>query len=466
MKNSNLTDFKKDYILTVIALALSIFFVRFDAYIVNLAMPTFVNVFKISVSQASWIALSYVLSQVSAVMLFGKLCSQFKLKSIYLLGMIIFTISSFLCGISPNFWSLIVFRSVQGLGGSMMLVSAYAAILLYLPREKVGWGLSIMTTSAALGVLLGPVAGGLIISHFSWPWIFLINLPAGIIAIIFCHKIIPDVAGPEKTPGQGLDITGLILSAAGLFLLVYTLNMGCEHGWVSPIILACELFSIISFVAFFAVEKKCKNPLLDMSLFSTRAFAIVLLSTIIGFLMFFGGNFLLPFYLTQRGLSPEQIGFLLMVFSVVYIPIGLYAGRLSGKVLSNKISAFAMFFASITGFVFAADFGTGLMGVVIYLIMLAASYGMFFVPINHCIMSFASDINRGSVSAVFNTVMNIAMAMGIAVMETIYSEFKVPFDGFRTAFFAGGVFCFIASVMLMFFSGEKPISAHPGSPPS
>jgi len=242
--------------------------------------------------------------------------------------------------------------------------------------------------------------------------------------------------------------------------------MGCEHGWVSPIILACELFFIISFVAFFAVERKSKNPLLDMSLFSKRAFAVVLLSTIMGFLMFFGGNFLLPFYLTQQGLSPEQIGFLLMVFSVVYIPIGLYAGRLSGKLPSNKISAFAMFFASITGFVFAADFGTGLVGVVIYLIMLAASYGMFFVPINHCIMSFASDVNRGSVSALFNTVMSIAMAMGIAVMETIYSEFKVPVDGFRTAFFAGGVFCFIASVMLMLFSGENPISAHKGSPPS
>ena len=455
MKSANLTDSKNGHISIVLALALSIFFVRFDAYIVNIAMPTFVNVFKVSVSQASWIALSYVLSQVSAVMLFGKLCSRFKLKNIFLLGMIIFTVASFLCGISPNFLSLIVFRCVQGIGGSMMLVSAYAAILLYLPREKVGWGLSIMTTSAAIGVLLGPVAGGLIISHFSWHWIFLINLPIGIMALIFCHKVIPEETGPEKKLKQRLDIPGLILSAAALFLLIYTFNMGCEHGWTSPVILGCELFTVIFFVAFFAIEKKCKDPLLDMSLFATRAFAIVLISTVIGFLMFFGGNFLLPFYLTQQGLIPEQMGFLLIAFSVVYIPIGLYAGRLTNRFPSKKISALAIFFGSITGFVFTADLGTGVACAVIYLIMLAVSYGMFFVPINHCIMSFASDENRGSVSAVFNTVMNVAMAMGIAVLETIYSEFKIPVDGFRAAFFAGGIFCLIAAVMLMFFSREK-----------
>ncbi|HNT69895.1 MAG TPA: MFS transporter [Syntrophorhabdaceae bacterium] len=448
-------DSDNNPVLIVAALAISIFFVRFDAYIVNIAMPTFVDVFKVSVSQASWIALSYVLSQVSAVMLFGKLCSQFRLKNIFLLGMAIFTVASLLCGISPDFWSLIVFRCVQGLGGSMMLVSAYAAVLLYLPQKKVGWGLSIMTTAAAIGVLLGPVTGGLIIARFSWHWIFLINFPLGIMALVFCYKVIPDAAGPEKRSGQRLDIAGLMLSAAALFLLVYSLNMGCEHGWASPLILGCELFSIIFFVAFFAVEARSRNPLLDMSLFATPVFAIVLLSTIIGFLLFFGGNFLLPFYLTHQGLNPAQIGFLLMAFSIVYIPIGLYAGHLTNKFPSKKISAFAMFFASVTSLLFAADLGDGVVCAVIYLVMLAVSYGMFFVPINHCIMSFASEKNRGSVSAVFNTSMNIAMAMGIAVMETIYSEFKVSVDGFRASFISGGIFCFIAALMLMFFSQEK-----------
>jgi EmrB/QacA subfamily drug resistance transporter len=451
----DLTDGGARHILIVIALALSVFFVRFDTYIVNIAMPTFVDVFKINVSQASWIALSYVLSQVSAVMLFGKLCSQFKLKDMFLWGMGIFTAGSLLCGISPTFWCLIAFRCVQGIGGSMMLVSAFASVLLYLPHDKVGWGLSIITTAAAIGVLLGPVIGGLIISHFSWHWIFLINFPIGIIAAIYCHKVIPDAPAPESSLNRKPDIAGLILSAVALFLLVYTLNMGCEYGWRSPIILGCEFFSMISFVAFFAVEKRSKDPLLDMSLFSSRAFVVVILSALLGFILFFGGNFLVPFYLTQQGLTPARIGFLLMTFSIVYIPIGLYAGVLSDRFSSKKISALAMFLAAVTGFTFAADLGDGIFSAVAYLIMLAVSYGLFFVPINHCIMSFASEINRGSVSAVFNTVMNITMAMGIAVMETIYSEHLVPVNGFRTAFAVGGGFCFIASMMLMFISKEK-----------
>lgn len=443
------------YVFIVIALALSIFFVRFDAYIVNVAMPTFVYVFKISVSQASWIALSYVLSQVSAMMLFGKLCGRFRLKNIFLTGMLIFTVSSLFCGLSPDFWYLIFFRCVQGIGGSMMLVSAFAAILLYLPHEKVGWSLSIMTTSAALGVLAGPVAGGLIVSHFSWNWVFLINFPVGIIAVIFCYKIIPAAASPEKKPGQTLDIKGLLLSAAALFLLVYSLNMGCEHGWNSPIILVCELFSVIFFIVFFQAEKRTGDPLLDMSLFSARSFVIVIISALIGFILFFGGNFLLPFYLTREGLSPDQIGFLLMVFSIVYIPLAFYSGSLSDKYSSKKISAWAMFVGAVAAFVFAADLGGGIACAVIYLVMLAVAYGFFFVPINHSIMSFASDTNRGSVSAVLNAVTNVTMALGIAVMETIYSEYEVPLAGFRTAFAVGGVFCFIAFVMLMFFSGGK-----------
>lgn len=440
----------------IAALACSIFFVRFDAYIVNIAMPTFVDLFKISVSQASWIALAYVLSQVSAVMLFGKLCNQVRLKSIFLLGMVVFTAASTLCGFSPGFWSLILFRSLQGIGGSMMLVSGFAGVLLYLPREKVGWGLSIMTTSGALGVLLGPVAGGLIISHFSWHWIFLVNLPLGVAAWLFCRRAIPEAPTPERKPGTVLDLPGLGLSAAALFLLVYTLNMGCEHGWTSGIIFACAVFSLLFGIAFVLREKRCRDPLLDMSLFSHRSFVMSLLSALAGFLMFFGGCFLLPFYLTQRGLTPEQVGFVMMIFAVVYIPIGLYAGPLSDTVSPRKISAGAMFAATLTGALFAATLGTGIACAVVYLVMLALSYGMFFAPINHCIMNFASPTNRGSISAVFNTVMNITMAMGIAVLETVYSEFQTdPVAGFRAAFALGAGFCLLAALMLALSREEK-----------
>lgn len=429
---------------------------RFDGYIVNLAMPTFVEYFGISISQSSWISVSYVLSQASALMLFGKLCDKLEIKKVFLYGLAVFTASSFFCGISPNFLLLIVSRCIQGLGGSMMLVSAYAAMVLYLPHEKVGWGLGIMTVSAAMGVLLGPVAGGFIINYLNWHWVFFINVPIGLLGLAFCQKVIPRVNIPKKFSYKEIDAGGFIFSAAALFLFLYALNTHNERGFLSPGTLGYILLSVIIFVVFYLTEKRSSHPILDVTLFNNRDFTLVILSTIIGFFMFFGGAFLVPFYLTQKGLIPKQIGLLLTVFSLVYMPIGLYAGKLSDKIAPRKIVCWAMAFAAITGFVFSGALGRqGVSAAVIYLIMLACSYGLFFSPINHYIMNFANENNRGSVSALYNTSLNISMALGVVLLEAIYSEFKISLDGFRAAFFAGGVCCLAALGILGLLIRER-----------
>jgi len=440
--------------LIITAFALSIFFVRFDGFIINLAMPTFVKTFDITVSQASWVALSYILAQVSAIMIFGNLCDRFDLKKIFLQGMAVFVAASLLCGVCRSFWFLIAFRCLQGLGGSMMLVSAYAAIVYYLPHEKVGWGMGIMTTSAALGVILGPVVGGLIINDWDWHWLFLINVPLGILAIIYSRYVIPDIKRPIKPlAGAGrVDYAGAAFSAAALFLLIYLLNTGREWGWTSWVIKGAAFFSTVFFVVFYFREKKRSNPLLDVRLFNNRSFTLTVLAGLIGFFLFFGGNFLLPFYLTREGVSPKHIGLLLAVFSVVYIPIGLYAGSLSDRISPRKLVCWAMLLSAATGCVFALTTGSGgIWFAVLYLVMSAVSYGLFFSPINHLIMSFASRENRGSVSAVYNTVMAVTMALGVVLLETIYSEFNVPGAGFSAAFCAGGLCCLAAAALLGWF---------------
>jgi EmrB/QacA subfamily drug resistance transporter len=450
-----------NYYFFVYAFALSIFFVRFDGYIVNLAMPTFVDYFNISISRASWISVAYILSQVSTIMLFGKLCDKLEIKKVFLYGLAVFTISSFLCGISPNFALLIVARCIQGVGGSMMLVSSYAAMVLYLPRERVGWGLGVMTVSAALGVLLGPVAGGFIIHYLNWHWVFLINVPLGLLGLVFGQTVIPRISNSKKFSYKEVDIRGLAFSTAALFLLVYALNIIDEVGLFSPVVLGCVFFSIIFFVVFYLEEEKSPCPLIDIKLFNDQDFALVIFSTVIGFLLFFGGSFLVPFYLTLKGLDSKQIGLLLTVFSLVYMPIGLYAGSLSDKIAPRKIVCWAMFFAAITGFIFSGTLGwQGVLSAVIYLVMLAVSYGLFFSPINHYIMNFAGENKRGSVSALYNTSLNISMALGVVIMETIYSEFRIPLDGFRAAFFAGGACCLVALVILSLLIRSKNASVN------
>jgi DHA2 family metal-tetracycline-proton antiporter-like MFS transporter len=318
-----------------------------------------------------------------------------------------------------------------------------------------------MTVSAALGVLLGPVAGGFIIHYLNWHWVFLINVPLGLLGLVFGQTVIPRISNSKKFSYKEVDIRGLAFSTAALFLLVYALNIIDEVGLFSPVVLGCVFFSIIFFVVFYLEEEKSPCPLIDIKLFNDQDFALVIFSTVIGFLLFFGGSFLVPFYLTLKGLDSKQIGLLLTVFSLVYMPIGLYAGSLSDKIAPRKIVCWAMFFAAITGFIFSGTLGwQGVLSAVIYLVMLAVSYGLFFSPINHYIMNFAGENKRGSVSALYNTSLNISMALGVVIMETIYSEFRIPLDGFRAAFFAGGACCLVALVILSLLIRSKNASVN------
>jgi MFS family permease len=336
-------------------------------------------------------------------------------------------------------------------------VSAYAAMVYYLPREKVGWGLGIMTVSAALGVLLGPVAGGLIINYLDWRWVFLINIPIGILGAFFSQKIIPRADNAKKLILKDVDFGGFIFSALALFLLLYALNMHDEQGGgFSTRTLACLAFSGLFFTVFYFIEKRVSHPLIDIKLLKNRDFALVIFSTIIGFFLFFGGSFLIPFYLTEKGFRPNQIGFILTVFSLVYMPIGLFSGSLSDKVSPRKLVIWAMFFAAVTGFVFSGLLGHyGVWAAVIYLVMLAVAYGFFFSPINHYIMNFADADNRGGVSALYNVALNVSMAMGVVLLEAVFSEFSLPAKGFQVAFLVGGACCLAAFCVLSFLVRDE-----------
>ena len=449
--NSTTSEF-----LVVTAFALSIFFVRFDGFIVNLAMPSFVKIFNITVSMASWVALSYILAQVCAIMLLGKLCDRWDLKKIFMCGLSIFIVGSLLCGLSENFWLLIAFRCLQGFGGSVMLVSAYAAIPVYFPRARIGWALGIMTTSAALGVLLGPVVGGWIINDWSWHWLFWVNIPIGAVALAYCWQVIPDKPRPPAQSSHGLDWRGGGYSALALLLLIFALNQGRELGWLSAEILGSFIVSAVFFVIFYKRERSYQDPLLDIRLFDSRSFVWVVIAMIIGFFLFFGGNFLVPFYLTQQGLSPKHIGFAMTAFSIVYIPIALHAGKLSDKYSPRKLALVAMYLAAAAGFIFMLTQRCGgIWPALVYLVMTAVAYGMFFSPVNRLIINFAGEKNKGSASAIYNTAMAITMALGVALLETIYSEFNLAKDGFTAAFCVAAAACLAAGIILSLASSPK-----------
>jgi EmrB/QacA subfamily drug resistance transporter len=450
----------------VLCVASAVFMVRLDSYIVNISLPTIARYFRVGTGEVSWVVLTYLLVMTSCMLLFGKLGDRLGLKRIFLLGYLVFTTASLFCGLSPTIHLLDAARGIQGIGGAMMVVSAFAVISRLLPEHLTGWAFGICSFANSLGIMVGSPLGGLITGLFSWQWIFLINVPVGLLAVLFARKVLPE-AGPVERAGEGrpFDVSGSVLSFVFFSTLVYGVSMGREEGWDSPLILGSLAIAIVSAFAFYVRERESADPVLDFGLLGRRDFGFAVLTTFLAVMLLAGGNFLIPFYLElSKGLTPEVVGAVVMIYSVVYMPVGLYSGRLSDRVDPARICLAATLFSAATCLLFAFTLaGPGLWPVIGFLVLLAVSYGFFFASNNHLVMSLAPRDNQGVASGIYSTVMNVGMVLGICLFETVFSgtlpegvsvRHLTPeaarlvsgplLDSFRAAFLAGGLVCTLA----------------------
>ncbi len=441
----------------VVTVAFGAFMSKLDSYIVNISLPTIASRFNVTTAKVSWVVLVYLLVSTSTLLLFGKLGDRFGLRKIFFLGYLLFTIGSLLCGLSLSMEMLIASRFVQGAGCAMLVAIAFAIIPKFLPHEITGWAFGIAATGAALGIAIGAPVGGVITGFLSWRWVFLVNVPFGIFAMYAVNKYIPDgkELNSENLKKAGFDILGAALSFVGLALLIYGLNTGREFGWTSPRIAGCFAASVISLGAFFLREIKCKEPLLDLRLFKSFHFSAAVASTLFAYMLLAGNSFLLPFYLEKgKDLPTVTVGLIIMIYSVIYMAAGPFAGRISDKVRPNLLCAFAMLSAALCSFVFAFSLAApGLLAVVIFLIWIALSFGFFISPNNNQVMTLAPADRQGSASGVFNTINSLGLALGVCFFEMIMSR-SMPaatgasFAGYRDAYIFGGIVCIVS----LFFS--------------
>jgi EmrB/QacA subfamily drug resistance transporter len=278
-----------------ISIAFAAFMSKLDSSIVNISLPAISQYFNVGTSDVSWVMLSYLLIQTNTMLITGKLGDIIGLKKIFVIGYIVFTIGSLLCGLSFNISMLIISRCLQGIGGAMIITSAFAAIPKYLPDTIIGSSFGIAATGAALGLIVGAPLGGFITGLLSWHWIFLINIPVGIVAIFVARKVIPEkkaVTHDADTRKKGFDVIGAGLSFFGLLALTYGLNRGQELGWGSASIMGLFAASCALFVAFYWREKRSSNPLMDLGLFRNHNFMFANIAAFKAFMVMSGVNFL------------------------------------------------------------------------------------------------------------------------------------------------------------------------------
>src|SRR5215213_596465 len=240
--------------LILLVLCGAIFMLLLDTTIVNVAQQKIKEGLNADLSQIQWILDSYILAFAVLMLSFGRIGDIFGRKKMFVAGMAIFIAASGLCGIShwianlvgiPGATALIISRVLQGAGGALMMPQTLSLITVAFPPQKRGAAMGVWGSVVALGAVLGPLLGGYIVTHYPWEWIFLINIPVGIVAILSTLAIVPE-SGDPLASGK-LDWGGLLFSAAAIFTLVYALIEGPRFGWTSPQTLGLLLVSVVVF---------------------------------------------------------------------------------------------------------------------------------------------------------------------------------------------------------------------------
>ena len=461
-------------LLVAAIIALAGFIIRLDIYIVSISLPSIAGHFHVGVNAVSYVMLAYLVALTSTLLLFGKLADRFGRRRLFLVGYVVFVAAVFVCGVAPNLATLVIARTVQGLGGAILFTCAFSLIPKVMPKEHVGRAFGIWTTAVALGITVGTPLGGILSGLASRRWIFLINVPLSVGGLILSWKVIPPkpAASGEQTGDSrppGFDLPGTVLSVIGVLLLVLALNRGRALGWTSPFVLVALVGAAVFLVAFWVREKRCADPLLPPALLADRTFLFSILTAVLGFMLVSGNAFLLPFYLEHsRGLSPQVSGWFLLLYSVLLTVTSPRAGRMTDDHDPRLLGLVSMIAMTVGCAAFAIALGRpGLVCVIVFLLWLGAALGFFFPPNNRLAMMTAPATERGAAAGVYQTGANFGMVLGVCLFETVFTHTVGPNDlaaprklldhGFRNAYLTGAVLCAVAVAIFAFSKKTVPL---------
>src|SRR5450631_1077162 len=258
-------------ILITLTTMLGLIMAIIDTSIVNVALTNMAGTLGSSIDEIGWVATGYILANVVIMPLNGWLTARFGRRNYYAACIAIFTISSFLCGTATNVWQLVAYRVIQGVGGGALQPTAQAILFESYPPEKRSGAMAIFGLGAMVGPAIGPVLGGVIIDNFSWPLIFFINIPIGIVAFLMTMRYIRNPAYIVRDDSR-VDWFGLGIMTAGLAALQYVLERGQHDDWFnSSTIVTMSVIAFVGIVGFVVRELRVPNPLVDLTVFLSRS---------------------------------------------------------------------------------------------------------------------------------------------------------------------------------------------------
>lgn len=422
----------------MVAVAMSTFLSTIDGSIVNVALPTLVTELDTVFAVAQWVILAYLLAQATLLPSAGRLGDMLGKKRIYTGGIVVFTAASVLCALSPNVYWLIGFRLLQAIGSVMMLGLGMAIVTEAFPPQERGKAIGLNGTFVSIGIVLGPTLGGMLLSVTSWHWLFLVNLPVGILGAFLAWRFVPDTRPLGK---QEFDFGGAVLLFISLLALLLALTLGQERGFSEALILTLFGVASLFLLIFIGVEKRQPQPMLDLSLFRNRVFSLSLLIGSVAFTAIAGTTLLLPFYLqNMRGFEVQQVGLMMALIPVFLGVAAPLAGSASDKYGTRRIASIGLLIVIAGYWVMSGfDVTTTLLIFALGVVPIGLGMGIFQSPNNSAVMGAAPPEHLGVASGLLGLSRTLGQTTGIALFGALWAGRvtiamgKTPVGGATTA---------------------------------
>ena len=395
-----------------------IFMVILDTTVLNVALPTIMNVFSASLDQGQLVISMYLVALALVIPTTGYLSDRFGTKRVYALSIAGFTLGSVLSGLAWDMNSLIVFRVIQGLAGGITAPLSTALIFRNVAREEQGFMISLAGIPIMVAPVFGPVLSGFLVETPSWRWIFFINLPVGILGIFLTIQLLRETEKIETLP---FDYKGFILAGIGFCTALFALTRVTQDGWTASNVLAMFFISGISLVAWVFVELREKSPLLDLRILRNVTYCQAASLYIITVTIMFTVLFLLPLFLQNlRGLTPMQTGLLLMPEAVAMAVALLLAGRLYNWLGPRPLIISGLIVVSYAMFrLNNLDLTTSDAELVRILILRGVGIGLMFLPAFTLALSVFSPSEVARAAALTMSVRQLFPAFATAAIVTI-----------------------------------------------
>ncbi len=440
-----------------------------DITVVSVALPTFQEVFDASYATVAWTMTAYTLALATVIPLTGWAADRFGTKRLYLAALFLFTAGSVLCAMATSIEMLIAFRVLQGLGGGMLMPLGMTILTRAAGPDRIGRLMAVLGIPMLLGPIMGPILGGWLIDIASWHWIFLINLPIGIVALAYSFTVLPK---DEPSPTERFDFLGMLLLSPGLALFLFGVSSiaeGGEGASFGPRVWVSATIGVLLILAFVAHALRTDKPLIDLRLFRNRRLTVATVAMFVFVIAFMGAGLLFPSYFLQvRGETTLMAGLLIApqgLGAMVTMPI---AGILADKVPIGRTVPVALLVMASGFFVFTqvgAD--TSYLVLCGALFVMGLGMGGTMMPIMTSALKSLTNHEVARGSTLVNIVQQIGGSIGTAVLSVVLTnqltaampEGVAPLefmaDGFGTTFAVAFVLVLLALIPVAFLPRKK-----------